>query len=127
MLYLEDRPARVYLQMFGAGSMTMPTHTNVASDVFSHGIPSSYLPQVGVTVSHDLTLINNSYGVRGARKADLGQLATKHLGIGVGSRSLEDLCAEVLGQRLSKGSVRVSNWEQPLSEDQVGVTVVPRL
>ena len=82
---------------------------------------------MGVTVNHDLTLINNSYEVMGARTADLGQLATKHLGIGVGSRSLADLCAGVLGQQLSKGSVRVSNWEQPLSEDQVSVTAVPRL
>eukprot|EP00903_Cladosiphon_okamuranus_P009546 g9090.t2 len=74
---------------------------------------------VGVTVGHDLTLISNSYDVRGARKADLGQLATRHLGIGVGARSLEDLCAGVLGKRLSKGGVRMSNWEQPLSEEQV--------
>ena len=70
-------------------------------------------------MDHDLTLIRNGYNVEGTRKVDLGQLATKHLGIGVGSRSLEDLCAKLLGQRLSKGNVRMSNWEQALSDDQV--------
>ncbi|CAN0391158.1 unnamed protein product, partial [Hapterophycus canaliculatus] len=73
----------------------------------------------GVTVGHDLSLIRNSYGVEGTRKMELGQLATKHVGIGVGSRSLEDLCASLLGQRLSKGDVRMSNWEEDLSNDQV--------
>ena len=75
--------------------------------------------QAGVTVGHDPTLIRNGYNVEGTGKVDLGQLATKHLGVGVGSRSLEDLCATLLGQRLSKGNVRMSNWEQALSDDQV--------
>ena len=70
-------------------------------------------------MGHDLTLIRNGYNVEGTGEVDLGQLATKHLGIGVGSRSLEDLCATLLGQRLSKGNVRMSNWEQALSDDQV--------
>ena len=75
--------------------------------------------QAGVTVGHDLTLIRNGYNVEGTGKVDLGQLATKHLGIGVGSRSSEDLWATLLGQRLSKDKVRMSNWEQALSDDQV--------
>lgn len=70
-------------------------------------------------MGHDLTLIRNGYDVEGTGKRDLGQLATKHLGVGVGSRSLEDLCAALLGQRISKGDVRMSNWEQTLSDDQV--------
>lgn len=60
-------------------------------------------------MGHDLTLISNSYGVMGTSKVELGPLATRHLGIGVGSRSLEDLCEAVLGQQLSKGPVRTSN------------------
>ena len=72
----------------------------------SYRRPRSYADQKG-------------YNVEGTGEVDLGQLATKHLGIGVGSRSLEDLCATLLGQRLSKGNVHMSNWEQALSDDQV--------
>lgn len=83
--------------------MTMPTHTNVAFVFFPQvGIPSSG-GSYGEPRPH--TLINISYDVRGARKADLGQLATRHLGIGVGSRSLEDLCAGVLGHSDSRKAV----------------------
>ena len=55
--------------------------------------------------------------MEGTAKVDLGQLATTHLGIGVGSHLLEDLCATLLGQLLSKGNVRMSK-EQVLSDDQ---------
>lgn len=81
--------------------------------------------QVGVSVLRDITLINDSYDVEGTGAVDLRQLATKHMGIAVGSRSLEKLSATLLRRRLSKGSVRMSNWEQQLSDEQVRITTVP--
>lgn len=83
-------------------------------------------PQAGVTVGHDLTLIRDSYDVEGAGMVDLGQLATKHLGIAVGSRSLGSLSTTLLRRRLSKAnSVRMDNWEKELTPEQVCTATVP--
>lgn len=60
-------------------------------------------------MGHDLTLIKNSYDVEGAGIVDLGQLATKHLGIAVGSRSLGGL-SETLPSTTFQGQQH-SDWE----------------
>ncbi|CAM9573809.1 unnamed protein product, partial [Laminaria digitata] len=77
-------------------------------------------PQPGATVGHDITLIKDSYDVEGAGMVDLGQLATKHLEIAVGSRSLGSLSTTLLCRRLSKAnSVRMGDWEKELSREQM--------
>lgn len=77
-------------------------------------------------MGHDLTLIRDCYDVEGAGMVDLGQLATRHLGIAVGSRSLDKLSATLLRRRLSKAnSVRMDNWEKELSPEQVCTAANP--
>lgn len=67
----------------------------------------------------DLTNVFNSYGVRGTKEVDLGQLAGQHLDVMVGARSLQALTASLLRRRLRKGEVRTSNWETHLTDEQV--------
>jgi len=70
-------------------------------------------------VKADLTNVFNSYGVRGTKEVDLGQLAGQHLDVTVGARSLQALTASLLRRRLPKGEVRTSNWETHLTDEQV--------
>ena len=67
----------------------------------------------------DLTNVFNSYGVRGSKEVDLGQLDGQHLDVMVGARSLQALTASLLRRRLPKGEVRTSNWETHLTDEQV--------
>ena len=67
----------------------------------------------------DLTNVFNSYGVRGTKEVDLGQLAGQHLDVTVGARSLQALTASLLRRRLPKGEVRTSSWETHLTDEQV--------
>ena len=53
----------------------------------------------------DLTNVFNSYGVRGTKEVDLGQLAGQHLDVTVGARSLQALTASLLRRRLPKGEL----------------------
>lgn len=65
--------------------------------------------------------MREDYSVEGTAPADLGQLAGRHVGagVGVGLRSLEGLAATMLQRRLSKDGVRMSDWEGTLSSEQV--------
>lgn len=82
----------------------------------SMSVPS---PQAGVSVNSDLTNVFNSYGVRGTQAVDVGQMAGRHLDVMVGARSLQALTATLLKRQLSKGSVRTSDWETTLTQEQV--------